>query len=83
MTVNNANERTTLFIDGSTFYAAARALGMDIDYAKMRAFFARDTNLLRAYYYTALPEDQEFSPLRPPDRLAGLQWLCCSQQADA
>ena len=30
---------------------------MDIDYAKMRAF-AQDTNLLRAYYYTALPEDQ-------------------------
>ena len=65
MTVTNANERTALFIDGSNFYAAARALGMDIDYAKMRALFAQDTNLLRAYYYTALPEDQEFSPLRP------------------
>ena len=65
MTVTNANERTALFIDGSNFYAATRALGMDIDYAKMRAFFAQDTNLLRAYYYTALPEDQEFSPLRP------------------
>ena len=65
MTVTNASERTALFIDGSNFYAAARALGMDIDYAKMRAFFAKDTNLLRAYYYTALPEDQEFSPLRP------------------
>ena len=65
MTVTNAYERTALFIDGSNFYAAARALGMDIDYAKMRAFFALDTKLLRAYYYTALPEDQEFSPLRP------------------
>lgn len=57
--------RTALFIDGSNFYAAARALGMDIDYANMRAHFAADTNFLRAYYYTALPEDQEFSPLRP------------------
>ena len=65
MTITNASERTALFIDGSNFYAAARALSMDIDYAKMRAFFAKDTNLLRAYYYTALPEDQEFSPLRP------------------
>ena len=65
MTVTNANERTALFIDGSNFYAAARALGMDIDYAKMRAFFGMDNKLLRAYYYTALPEDQEFSPLRP------------------
>ena len=44
-------------------------LGMDIDYAKMRGFFAQDTNLLRAYYYTALPEDREFSPLRLIDWL--------------
>jgi uncharacterized LabA/DUF88 family protein len=58
-------EKTALFIDGSNFYAAARALGMDVDYAKMRACFAQDRNMLRAYYYTALPEDQEFSPLRP------------------
>ena len=49
MTITNASERTALFIDGSNFYAAARALSMDIDYAKMRAFFAKDTNLLRAY----------------------------------
>ena len=38
---------------------------MDVDYARMRAYFAQDTNLLRACYYTALPEDQEYSPLRP------------------
>lgn len=65
MTSKQKSEKTALFIDGSNFYAAARALGMDIDYAKMRSFFANDTNLLRAYYYTALPEDREFSPLRP------------------
>lgn len=63
---NNANlEKTALFIDGSNFYAAARALGMDIDYSNMRAHFEKDARLIRAYYYTALPEDQEFSPLRP------------------
>jgi len=59
------NEKTVLFIDGSNFYAAARSLGMDIDYARMRAHFAKDAHLIRAYYYTALPEDQEYSPLRP------------------
>ena len=59
------SEKTVLFIDGSNFYAAARSLGMDIDYAKMRAHFAKDARLIRAYYYTALPEDQEYSPLRP------------------
>jgi uncharacterized LabA/DUF88 family protein len=54
-----------LFIDGSNFYAAARSLGMDIDYARMRAHFAHNARLIRACYYTALPEDQEYSPLRP------------------
>ena len=65
MTTVSFSEKTVLFIDGSNFYAAARTLGMDIDYAKMRAHFAKDARLIRAYYYTALPEDQEYSPLRP------------------
>ena len=65
MADNPLRERTVLFIDGSNFYAAARALNMDIDYARMRAHFAKDANLIRACYYTALPEDQEYSPLRP------------------
>jgi uncharacterized LabA/DUF88 family protein len=57
--------KTALFIDGSNFYAATRALNMDIDYAKMHHYFSTDIDLIRAYYYTALPEDQEFSSLRP------------------
>ncbi len=60
-----APEKTALFIDGSNFYAATRMLNMDIDYAKLLRYFSTDTNLIRAYYYTALPEDQEFSSLRP------------------
>ena len=59
------SEKTVLFVDGANFYAAARSLDMDIDYARMRAHFAKDARLIRAYYYTALPEDQEYSPLRP------------------
>ena len=65
MTDHSYRERTVLFIDGSNFYAAARTLGMDIDYARMRAHFAHNAHLIRACYYTALPEDQEYSPLRP------------------
>ena len=49
-----AKEKTALFIDGSNFYAAARALNMDIDYAKLHSFFSADVNLIRAYYYTCL-----------------------------
>ena len=59
------DERLALFIDGSNLYAAARSLGFDIDYKLLRAEFVRRGKLVRASYYTALIEDQEFSPIRP------------------
>lgn len=58
-------ERIALFIDGSNFYAAARALGFDIDYKRLLEIFAEKGRLIRAFYYTALIEDQEYSPIRP------------------
>ncbi len=58
-------ERIALFIDGSNLYAAARALGFDIDYKKMLEYFKGHGYLVRALYYTALIEDQEYSPIRP------------------
>lgn len=58
-------ERMALFIDGSNLHATARALDMDIDYKGLRSHFAQKSRLIRAFYYTALLEDQEFSPLRP------------------
>ncbi len=58
-------ERTALFIDGSNLYAAARALGFDIDYKRLLDFFQKNGRLIRAFYYTALMEDQEYSPIRP------------------
>ena len=60
-----SNEKLGLFIDGSNLYAAARALGFDIDYKKLLDLFASNSRLVRAYYYTALVEDQEYSPIRP------------------
>lgn len=59
------DERLALFIDGSNLYAAARALGFDIDYKLLRSEFLRRGKLVRAFYYTALLEDQEYSPIRP------------------
>ncbi|MCA1907602.1 MAG: NYN domain-containing protein [Magnetospirillum sp.] len=59
------SERVGLFIDGSNLYAAAKALGFDIDYKKLLKHFASEGRLIRAFYYTALVEDQEYSPLRP------------------
>ena len=58
-------ERTCLFIDGVNLYSSARALEFDIDYRKMLNLFRSRTKLLRAYYYTALVEDDNFSPIRP------------------
>jgi uncharacterized LabA/DUF88 family protein len=58
-------ERIGLFIDGSNLYAAARALNFDIDYKRLLNVFAAKGQMIRAFYYTALVEDQEYSPIRP------------------
>lgn len=58
-------ERVALFIDGANLFAAGKALGFDIDYKRLLKKFQTDTYLLRAYYYTAIVEDQEHSSIRP------------------
>ena len=58
-------ERVALFIDGANLYATARALGFDIDYKRLLVLFSEQANLIRAFYYTALVEDQDYSPIRP------------------
>jgi uncharacterized LabA/DUF88 family protein len=58
-------EKIALFIDGANLYATAKSLGFDIDYRKLLAEFQSKGYLLRAYYYTALAEDQEYSSIRP------------------
>jgi uncharacterized LabA/DUF88 family protein len=58
-------ERVAMFIDGANLYATARALGFDIDYKRLLEVFSGRCNLVRALYYTALVEDQEYSPIRP------------------
>lgn len=58
-------EKIALFIDGANLYATSRALGFDIDYRKLLSSFKERGYLLRAYYYTALVEDQEYSSIRP------------------
>jgi uncharacterized LabA/DUF88 family protein len=63
--VFHPHEKLALFIDGANLYAAARTLGFDIDYKRLLDEFAKKGTLVRAYYYTALIEDQEYSPIRP------------------
>ncbi len=61
----DSREKIALFIDGANLYAASRSLGFDIDYRKLLKAFQAKGYLLRAYYYTALIEDQEYSSIRP------------------
>ncbi len=59
------DERMAIFIDGANLYATARALDIEINYGKLRDFFAGKSRLVRAFYYTAIQEDIDYSPLRP------------------
>jgi len=59
------DERLALFIDGANLYAAGKALGFDIDYKLLRQEFVRRGKMLRAFYYTALLENDDYSPIRP------------------
>ncbi len=58
-------ERVALFIDGANLYATAKALGFDIDYRRLLTLFRGKGQLVRALYYTALVDDQEYSSIRP------------------
>ncbi|ATQ68765.1 MULTISPECIES: LabA-like NYN domain-containing protein [Methylosinus] len=58
-------ERIALFIDGANLYATAKSLGFDIDYKRLLREFQSRGRLIRAFYYTALIEDQEYSSIRP------------------
>lgn len=59
------DERFALFIDGANLYATAKALSFDIDYKRLLTLFQGKGRLVRALYYTALIDDQDYSPIRP------------------
>src|ERR1700692_2804987 len=58
-------EKIAIFIDGANLYATAKSLGFDIDYKRLLKEFQSRGRLIRAFYYTALVEDQEYSSIRP------------------
>ena len=77
-------ERLGIFVDGANLYGAARSLNFDIDYRKMLELFAKQGRLVRAFYYTALPEEQEYSPMRPSVRPRLRKWAtACSKSPGA
>jgi len=63
--MSSSSNRIALFIDGANLYATGKTLGFDIDYKRLLKEFQSRGTLLRAFYYTAIIEDQEFSSIRP------------------
>ena len=59
------SERSALFIDGANLYSASRNLGFDVDYRSLLEFFRHKRTFMRAYYYSALLDTEEYSPLKP------------------
>lgn len=58
-------EKIALFIDGANLHATSKTLGFDIDYRLLLSEFQSRGTLLRAFYYTTVIEDQEYSSIRP------------------
>ena len=61
----SSSNTVALFIDGANLHAATRTLGFDVDYKRLLQEFQSRGTLLRAFYYSAIIEDQETSPIRP------------------
>ncbi len=75
-------ERVGLFVDGANLYHTSRALGFEIDFARLLDYFRGGTYLVRAFYYTALVETEDYSPLRPlTDWLAYNGWQVVTKPA--
>ena len=57
--------KVALFIDGLNLYTTARSVGFEIDFKRLLREFQSRGYLLRAFYYTAVTEDQESVSIRP------------------
>jgi uncharacterized LabA/DUF88 family protein len=63
--MTTSQSRIALFIDGANLYSTAKTIGFDIDYKRLLKEFQTRGEMLRAFYYTAVVEDQEYSSIRP------------------
>jgi uncharacterized LabA/DUF88 family protein len=63
--MSSSLSKIALLIDGANLHATSKTLGFDIDYKRLLKEFQSRGTLLRAIYYTAIIEDQEYSSIRP------------------
>src|SRR5262245_55555529 len=57
--------RIALFIDGANLYSTTKHLGFDVDFKRLLTEFCARGTLVRAFYYTAVIEHQEYTSIRP------------------
>jgi uncharacterized LabA/DUF88 family protein len=57
--------RMAIFIDGPDLYVTAKAVGFDIDFRRLLKEFQSRATIVRAFYYSSIIEDQEYSSIRP------------------
>ncbi len=63
--MTDSSSRIAIFVDGANLNATAKALGFDIDYKRLLNEFRNRGNVIRAFYYIAISEAQEYSSIRP------------------
>ncbi len=63
--MTTSSDKIAIFVDGANLNATAKALGFDIDYKRLLREFGDRGNVIRAFYYIALSETQEYSSIRP------------------
>jgi uncharacterized LabA/DUF88 family protein len=63
--MSTRSNKIALFIDGANLFATAKTLGLDVDYKRLLKEFESRATLVRAFYYTTIIEDQEYSSIRP------------------
>jgi uncharacterized LabA/DUF88 family protein len=68
--MTNRHGTIALFIDGANLHTTCKALGFDVDFKRLLIEFQSRGALVRAFFYTTVFEDNEFSTLRPL-----LDWL--------
>jgi len=59
------SDRVAVFFDGANLFASTRALDVHLDYSKLTEALGTGCNMMRMYYYTALPDGDAQCAVRP------------------
>ncbi|KWV56061.1 NYN domain-containing protein [Bradyrhizobium macuxiense] len=57
-------DRIALFIDGASLHNTVRSLGFEVDFRRLLTEFGKHGQIVRAYFYTVMRDD-EFSSIKP------------------